>query len=127
MTTLCIKTDTDHALICVLKDERIIAEDTWHSGRQLAGTLLKRIDSMLANLGLGATDLGAVIIYRGPGSFTGLRIGVSVANTLAYSLDIPIVGASGEQWVQEGVKQLQAGASERLILPEYGGEAHITM
>jgi tRNA threonylcarbamoyladenosine biosynthesis protein TsaB len=104
-----------------------VAEDTWDSGRQLAGTLLARIDTLLANNGLSSSDLEAIVVFRGPGSFTGLRIGVSVANTLAYSLYVPIIGAIGEHWVQDGIEALKSGKNDQLVLPEYGGEPHITM
>lgn len=57
-----------------------------------ADNLLKLIDNILVATGLTLDQLTVIIVRRGLGSYTGLRIGVSVANSLAWSLDIPVVG-----------------------------------
>ncbi len=54
--------------------------------------LLPLIDELLSENNLIPADLSAVEVHTGPGSFTGLRIGISVANTLFYILDIPVNG-----------------------------------
>ncbi len=65
-------------------------------------------------------------MYEGPGSFTGLRIGITVANTLAYSLNIPIAGAEGESWLDDSLANLSGMTEPTVILPKYGSDAHIT-
>ncbi len=71
-------------------------------------------------------DVSGIIVFEGPGSFTGLRIGITVANTLAYGQGVPIVGAQGEDWIAKGLAQLAAGHNDTQVLPHYGAEAHIT-
>lgn len=99
----------------------------WLADRQLAKELLTKIKQQLDENSANFTSLTGIVVFQGPGSFTGLRIGITVANTLAYGLEIPIVTAQGEDWVTIGLGKLQAGKNERMILPHYGAEANITM
>ena len=64
----------------------------WEAGRGLARGLLRFLDEQTG----GIHHISGIGIMRGPGSFTGLRIGCAVANTLAGELGIPIVGSSGQ-------------------------------
>jgi len=57
-------------------------------------TLLAMAESLLINLGMQPADIGLVAVSRGPGSFTGVRIGVSATKGLAWGLDIPVCGVS---------------------------------
>jgi len=100
---------------------------TWHADRQLAKELLGVLRDQLANVGADFTTLTGVVVFKGPGSFTGLRIGITVANTLAYGLDIPIVATDGDSWRADGLKRLAENQNDRLALPHYGAEANITM
>jgi tRNA threonylcarbamoyladenosine biosynthesis protein TsaB len=65
-------------------------------------------------------------MYKGPGSFTGLRIGLSIGNALANSFDIPIVGETGDDWIQHGLKRLEDQENDKIVMPEYGAPVHIT-
>jgi tRNA threonylcarbamoyladenosine biosynthesis protein TsaB len=71
-------------------------------------------------------DLDGLVVFHGPGSFTGLRIGITVMNTIAYAQSIPIVGVSGDDWAEQGMKLLHSGQGQEIVLPEYGADAHIT-
>lgn len=99
---------------------------TWESGRTLADQLLGRITNTLAEVHASLSDLTSIIIFSGPGSFTSLRIGHSTANALADSLNIPVVGTQGDDWLAQGRDQLTKAPRGRLALPHYGSEAHIT-
>src|SRR6266496_4545438 len=124
---LSLKTDSPLAQIELLDDRgAVIARDPWQADRALAKELHARIRDILQVHQKGWDDLTAVIIFRGPGSFTGLRIGVTVANALGYGLNIPIVGAVGETWQAQALERLRSGANDRVVLPQYGSEAHIT-
>jgi len=98
----------------------------WEANRDLAKGLLKYIQLQLETQGKKWTDLSGLGVFKGPGSFTGLRIGVTVLNTVSYSENIPIVGETGEAWQETAVSRLLKGESDKIVLPEYGGEANIT-
>ena len=99
---------------------------TWEANRDLAKGLLGYIQSQLESQGKTWKSLTGLGVFKGPGSFTGLRIGITVLNTISYSEGIPIVGETGEAWQKNAVERLLAGESDKIVLPEYGGEANIT-
>ena len=105
-------------------DDRYDTE--WQADRTLAKGLLKYIATNLTSHGKSWTDITAIGVYQGPGSFTGLRIGLTVANTIADAQAIPIVGGQGETWQQDVLAKLKSGENDQIVLPFYGGEAHIT-
>lgn len=127
MIILTIRTDKPEAEIGVFKDARQLAYETWHAHRALAETLHGKIRDLLKAQKLELKDVAGIVCYKGPGSFTGLRIGLTVADTLSYSLEIPIVGSTGGDWIQTGISGFGAGENEKFALPEYGAEVHITL
>ena len=98
----------------------------WEANRDLAKGLLGYLQSQLEGQGKTWKDLTGLAAFKGPGSFTGLRIGITVLNTVSYSENIPIVGEMGDDWQQKAVRRLLSGESDEIVLPEYGGEANIT-
>ncbi len=98
----------------------------WEADRELAKGLLGYINEQLDINGKTWTDISGIAAFRGPGSFTGLRIGLTVLNTIADAQQVPIVGADGETWQQAALDKLNKGLNEKIILPLYGSEAHIT-
>jgi tRNA threonylcarbamoyladenosine biosynthesis protein TsaB len=98
----------------------------WQADRSLARHLLGYLDQRIEELGSSIDRLSGIGIMIGPGSFTGLRIGMAVCNTLADALDIPIVGTRGDAWQQAALDRLVAGGNDKIVLPFYGGDAHIT-
>jgi len=124
---LTIRTDKPEAEIGVFTATgEELSYHTWLAHRQLSVTLLSTIRDQLAVQQADFHDITGLVIFKGPGSFTGLRIGVTVANTLAYGLQIPIVGAEGNAWQKDGIKALRKGENHTIVLPAYGAEAHIT-
>ncbi len=101
-------------------------DTSWESGRGLAKGLLSFLEEQLQSQGKTWGDVTGLVIFKGPGSFTGLRIGITVWNSLAYARNLPIVGAMGDTWQEDGVKALENGVNDEIVLPEYGGEANIT-
>ncbi len=98
----------------------------WEAGRGLAKGLLQYIQTELEYQDKTWGSITGLVAYRGPGSFTGLRIGITVLNTLAATNELPIVGETGDDWRQQGVARIAAGENDEVVLPEYGGEANIT-
>ena len=84
----------------------------WDSGRELAEKLLAFIHEKLQENGADWQDISKITFMSGPGSFTGLRIGAAIINTLASELKIPLYDHHGEK--------------HQIILPDYGRGANIT-
>lgn len=116
--------DTDISLFTA--DGSLIATKHWASGRELSDQLLAEIMLLITGSGHTLSQLTGIIIFSGPGSFTSLRIGHSVANALADSLNIPIVGTMGEDFLESGFNELKVSANKEPALPFYGAEANIT-
>ncbi len=98
----------------------------WEANRELAHGLLSWLQSMVSQSGKTFTDLRGIGVFEGPGSFTGLRIGMTVCNTLAESLQIPIVTTTGDDWRQVALDRLRAGENDEIALPLYDRDANIT-
>lgn len=100
--------------------------DEWQADRTLAKHLLGYLQEQLAKNNKTWSDIKGIGAYQGPGSFTGLRIGLTVLNTLADAQSIPIAGASGDDWQEQVTAKLLRQENEKIVLPYYGSEAHIT-
>ncbi len=127
MIVLTIRTDNPEAELGLFDDSKQLAYEEWQAHRELSMTIHKKLADLLASHDKEFADIEGLVCFKGPGSFTGLRIGLTVGDTLAYSLNIPIVGTTGDTWQQDGIKALAGGANEKIILPEYGAEPHITV
>src|SRR3990167_4191435 len=123
---LAIDTSTPECKMFLVRGNSVFAEKNWLAERRLALELLEQLEAFLSENNLTFQDLKGLIIFRGPGSFTGLRIGITVFNTLADSLNIPIVGELGGDWLRQGIGKLIEGKVDTIVLPEYGMPPHIT-
>jgi tRNA threonylcarbamoyladenosine biosynthesis protein TsaB len=103
-----------------------IATDVLPRGRELSKKILNDIQAALERHGMTLNDIAAIGVYRGPGSFTGLRIGITVANALADSLMVPICGEGGDDWESDCIQRITQGDNDHSITPEYGAMPHIT-
>jgi len=126
---ITIKTSDNPTEICLLdNDGKVVNKRVWNAERNLARDLLGEIEKLFARNDLAKKweDLTGVIVFRGPGSFTGLRIGITTANAIAYGREVPVVGTTGDNWLASGLKKLTDGQNDKIVLPEYGAPPRIT-
>jgi tRNA threonylcarbamoyladenosine biosynthesis protein TsaB len=126
MQILTVRTDKPEAELGLYDSHTQLAYETWQAHRELAKTIHHKIVDLLKAQNKQLSDIQGVVCYQGPGSFTGLRIGLTVANTLAYGLRIPIVATQDSSWLKQGISRLQKGENDSQALPFYGADAHIT-
>jgi tRNA threonylcarbamoyladenosine biosynthesis protein TsaB len=88
---LCIETATTVCSVCVTADDTILASKEINNGFSHAENLHIFIQDVLKEANLSIKQINAVAISKGPGSYTGLRIGVSTAKGLCYALQIPLI------------------------------------
>ena len=91
---LAIDTSTETASIALSSQGEVIAELTWHAGQNHTSEVIPKIVCLLEQAKLNINDMNSVIVAKGPGSFNGLRVGMSLAKGLALALNIPLVGIS---------------------------------
>lgn len=123
---LTIRTDKPESELGLFDGDKKLTYETWQAHRQLAETIHQKLDDLLRVQGRTLYGVEGIVVYRGPGSFTGLRIGMSVANALAYSLDVPITATGGGDWILEGLEAIRENPSKMPVMPEYGGTINIT-
>jgi len=104
---------------------------TWVSYRNQSKELLPNIDRLLRSNKIKPEQLRQVAANLGPGSFTGLRIGISIANAFGYALNIPVAGKSGligtaRERVEALLKLKPKSNKFKPALPQYGRPARIT-
>jgi tRNA threonylcarbamoyladenosine biosynthesis protein TsaB len=126
MIVLAIRTEKPEAEVGLFDGHTQLAYTVWQAHRELSDTLHGKIKELLASQGKDWHDIEGIVCFAGPGSFTGLRIGITVGNALAYGLSVPVVATKDPDWLHQGVGRLIAGENDKVALPEYGAPAHIT-
>jgi tRNA threonylcarbamoyladenosine biosynthesis protein TsaB len=108
---LCVDTSTEACSVAVLKqegNERVIFDSFMFAPREHTTKILPTVESVLAEAEISVRDLDIVAYGRGPGSFTGVRIGISIAQGLAFGIEKPMVGVSTLQaMAQQAYKKNQ--------------------
>lgn len=112
MKFLCLDTATD-ALTCALMVEGDLLEHHEVAPRRHAESALSILDGLLAEAGIARTRLDAVGFGRGPGSFTGLRIGAGLAQGFAFAADLPVIPVSTLATLAQGA--LREGGARRVL------------
>ncbi len=111
MRILAIDTSTMISNVAILEDEKILGDYSVNQEKTHSESLLPMTEDLLKKLGLTMKEIDAFAIAKGPGSFTGLRIGMTATKTLAQMLDKKIVGVSSLEALAFGIM------SDSLIMP----------
>ena len=88
---LCIDTSTTHASVALTKDEELLCIKINQNQKDHASFLQPAIKEMMDEMKLHVSDLNAIAVTSGPGSYTGLRVGFASAKGLCYALQIPLI------------------------------------
>jgi tRNA threonylcarbamoyladenosine biosynthesis protein TsaB len=94
MKALAIDTTNNVLGIAVVDEEKVIGEYITNLKKNHSVRAMPAIERLLSDCDLSPKQLDKIVVATGPGSYTGVRIGVSIAKTMAWSLQIPIVGVS---------------------------------
>lgn len=104
MISLFLNTSIDFLSVAIVKDGVVLDSFYTKLNNDLSKITLSVIDDMLNRLSISKRDIKRIVCVNGPGSFTGLRIGVTIAKVWAYSLNIDIVGVSSLYVLATGVE-----------------------
>ena len=112
---------TDLSVAVAGPDGAPLGSAAWSSDRRQAHELLPRLLELIEGAGLALAECRAIAVGLGPGSFTGLRVGLSIAKGIAFSVGVPIIGIpSLEAWLaaepERAVALTRAGAAEAYML-----------
>ena len=94
MTVLAMDTSAKAASVCLAEEDKIIGEFFINTGLTHSQTLMPMAEQLCKNAGVPLDNIDAVAVNAGPGSFTGVRIGVAAAKGLAFAHDLPCVAVS---------------------------------
>ena len=109
---LAFETSAKAASVALFDGEKLLGESYQNTGLTHSQTLLLMAEDLMKNCGITVNDLTSVAVAAGPGSFTGVRIGVSAAKGLAWGREIPCFGVSTLEAMALGL-----GIQEGYILP----------
>lgn len=94
MKVLAFDTSSKALSVAILDDKNLLADVTINIKKNHSITLMPAIDFLMTSVDLQPSDLDRIVVAQGPGSYTGLRVAVATAKTLAYTLNIELVGVS---------------------------------
>ena len=107
---LSIETGTDICSVALSNDGELMALRESNEGRDHAKKVALFVDELLKETGVQPSDLDAIAVGKGPGSYTGLRIGVSFAKGMCYALNIPLIAVGSlDALVQVAREDYDAG------------------
>src|SRR6476469_3294105 len=89
---LAIYTSTTQTVLACYSERGLLGECVWQSGRDHSSQLLPQLSLLLRHLGRGRDEISAVAVALGPGSWSGLRVGVSTAKGFALARGVPVIG-----------------------------------
>jgi tRNA threonylcarbamoyladenosine biosynthesis protein TsaB len=114
---LALDTSTRVASVALFDGEQVLSETTWLAGREHSTRLLIEVEAALARVGRTQAELTGLAVAHGPGSFTGVRVALSVAKGIAAGLSIPAWGVSSLEVLAHAAEHLAARATGDGELP----------
>lgn len=115
MKVLAIDTSNYPLGIAVVDEEKVIGEYVTNVKKNHSVRVMPSIQNLLKDCDLTAKDITKIVVAKGPGSYTGVRIGVTIAKTLSWTLNIPLVGVSSLKVLAAGVGRYFPGAVSPLF------------
>lgn len=94
MNILAMDTSNQVLAVAIQRDKKVIGEIVTNLAKNHSIRLMPAIDQLMKEVNMKPEQLEKVIVAKGPGSYTGVRIGVATAKTMAWALNIPIIGVS---------------------------------
>lgn len=122
---LSINTLGEEATVSLHEGGKEVDRIFWTGFRQLH-LLVSKVEELAGKHGLEVKDIKGVVVYRGPGSFTAVRIGAVVANSLAAGLNIPVSYYQRDEQIADGILRLKKQKIGSLVMPLYDREPNIT-
>ncbi len=117
--SLYLDTSNPEAVMAIYKGGNISKKVVWQGHRELSATLSKKLLEISKKEKINVEDIEGIYVFIGPGSFTGLRIGISFANALSYGLGIPIYAVRRKE-------KINFLRPRKIVIPKYGAPAKIT-
>jgi len=124
MTVLYLDTTNEESIVQLWQSNKILSEIQWVSGRTLGDNLLPEIEKLMNSQNLNLSDLNLIAVNPGPGSFTGTRIGVTTANAIAWSNNIPVVAAQADELSSIKFKDT---VYSQAVMPKYSSPPSVTV
>lgn len=117
---LYLDTSDSEAVLKLFVGEELVANKIWEAKYTLSKTLTKMFLEILNEANVEKKELTGLVVFVGPGSFTGLRIGVSFINGLAFALGIPVFETKEKE-------TFTLDDPKEIALPHYGSEPITTI
>lgn len=119
MKILAIDAASSTMAVAIVEDKKILGSLIINGLKNHSVTLMPAIETMMQQVKLQPSDLDRIAVSQGPGSYTGLRIGVTLAKTLAWTLQKELVGVSSLAVIAGNIK-----SDERLLVPVIDARRH---
>ncbi len=102
MKSLLINTSTKRLIVGIVEDDKVLYEYNDINSNELSSKIMPIIDEVFTKTNLKPVDIDTIFVTNGPGSFTGIRIGLTIAKVMAWSLKIKVVPISSLELMSSG-------------------------